>query len=587
MARRPTLDDARRALQARYGYPDFRGMQADVVRAVLDGGDVVALMPTGAGKSVCFQIPAELVEGTTLVVSPLISLMADQVARLRSLGYAAGALHAALDTAERDRTLSAFAAGTLTLLYVAPERFDSPRFAAALERVRIARLVIDEAHCLVSWGGSFRPSYRRLGRVRARLACPCTALTATATPDVRQEIIATLGLVNPTVVASGVDRPNLRWEVERARDRREKDRALLRLVPRVGDGCTMVYAATRRTTDALADLLRGRGVDAVAYHAGVAPAERSRIQDRFIAGAARVIVATSAFGMGIDRPDVRRVLHYDMPSALEDYAQEAGRGGRDGAPARCVLLYARGDEAIQRHLIRLGHPSPATLRRLLRFLRSRAASSGTVGERWGSATIGRGRTSTTGSEPAGPAAEGPARSAETWTGWPTVRVRPVEVLGAVRGLAGAPQIEAALRLLREAGVAHPWSDLRSGNSAGQAAVNDLGNRGSGGLGNGALAGRTSEAGEAVWAIRPQGPLAEAALRRDRNAYDREVRGLGAMRAYATGRSCRRARILRHFGEVAPVAACGNCDACSPAVVPAASARAGRGLRALFAAGLRS
>ena len=486
-----TLDDARGVLKRRFGYPDFRGVQADVIAAALAGHDVLALMPTGAGKSVCFQIPAELAEGTTLVVSPLISLMTDQVARLRELGVPAGALHGALERRERDRTLADFGAGALTLLYVAPERFRAPDFQRVLRGVRVARLAVDETHCIVSWGGSFRPAYRGLGRVRAALGCPCTALTATATPEVRAAIIDALGLVDPVVVASGVDRPNLRWEVAHVRDRREKDRALVRLVPRVADGCSMVYAATRRTTDGLADLLRARGADAVAYHAGVSDRERERIQGRFIAGDAPVIVATSAFGMGIDRPDVRRVIHYDMPAALEDYAQEAGRAGRDGAPARCVLLYAPGDERIQVHLMRLAHPGPRVLRALLRWLRERPAE-----DRDG--------------------------------GWPVVRVRPVEALGALRRIAGAPQLEAALRILGECGVARP---LSTGGST------------------------------QTWAVRPAGELAEGPIRRDRAAFARERRGLAAMRRYARDRTCLRARIMAHFGEAPPPGGCGNCDPC--------------------------
>jgi ATP-dependent DNA helicase RecQ len=279
----------------------------------------------------------------------------------------------------------------------------------------------------------------------------------------------------------------------------------------------MVYAATRRTTDSLADLLRSRGVDAVAYHAGVSDRERERIQERFIAGQARVIVATSAFGMGIDRPDVRRVVHYDIPATLEDYAQEAGRAGRDGAPARCVLLYAPGDERTQAHLMGLSHPPPRTLRSLLRWLRGRPA-------------CGR---------------DG---------GWPVVRVRPLEALGALRRIRGAPQLEAALRLLTEAGVARP----------------------------------VPAAAPHGWAIRTEGPLAAAPLRRDREALARERRGLLRMRRYARSSTCRRQRILAHFGEAQAGPMCDNCDICLSATTrrrarPAATFRP----PPLFATRLRS
>ncbi|HUG01444.1 MAG TPA: RecQ family ATP-dependent DNA helicase [Longimicrobiales bacterium] len=520
----PTLADARRVLQDWFGYPDFRGEQARVIEAALAGRDVLALMPTGAGKSVCFQIPAELAPGTTLVVSPLISLMSDQVTRLHGLGVPAGALHGALPRADRERTLGAFAAGDLTLLYVAPERFRSPAFLGALKGVRIARLAVDEAHCIVSWGGSFRPAYRALGDVRAGLGCPCTALTATATPAARAEIAERLALVSPVVIASGVDRANLRWEVERLRTRREKDRRLIELVPRVGEGCTLVYAATRRTTDSLADLLRARGVDAVAYHAGVADRERARIQVRFTAGDARVVVATSAFGMGIDRPDVRAVVHYDMPGALEDYVQEAGRAGRDGGPARCVLLYAPGDEKVQRDLLRLAHPSRRILRSVLAILRRRA--------------LGADR----GAPPArGVGARAPvARHGEGSDRWPAARVRPVEILGAVRALAGPQQLEAALRILAECGLVRAPA---------------------GGAGS-----------PEPWAVSPGGSPGGAPLGQDRRALARELANLAAMRAYARSTRCRRARILAHFGETGSPRSCANCDACGRAPTLDALAR---------------
>ncbi len=517
----PTLRDARRVLRAWYGYPGFRGIQARVIEAALAGRDVLALMPTGAGKSVCFQIPAELAAGTTLVVSPLISLMSDQVTRLRGLGVPADALHGGVGRVERERTLAAFAAGELTLLYVAPERFHSTAFRRALVGARVARLAVDEAHCIVSWGGSFRPAYRALGEVRASLGCPCTAVTATATPAARAEIVERLGLVDPAVFATGVDRANLRWEVERLANRREKDRRLTGLVPRVAEGCTLVYAATRRTTDSLADLLRSRGVDAVAYHAGVSDRERARIQARFTAGHARVVVATSAFGMGIDRPDVRRVVHYDMPGALEDYVQEAGRAGRDGRPARCILLYAPGDEAVQRHLVRLAHPGPRLLRAVLAFLRRRA---------------------------------GVASPGETWA---TVRLHPLEALGAVRGLAGPQQLDAALRILAECGLVRT------------------------------AAGRRVPAPQS-WAVSPQGRPGGEALRLERRAQARDLANLAAMRAYARSGTCRRARILAHFGDSEGPSTCGNCDACGHAGTSASPERAGlRWLRPLFAIRIRT
>ncbi|MEN8374491.1 MAG: RecQ family ATP-dependent DNA helicase [Gemmatimonadota bacterium] len=515
----PTLALARRVLSERYGHDDFRGVQGDVVRAALAGRDVLALMPTGAGKSVCFQIPALLAPGTTLVVSPLISLMTDQVDRLRALGVEAAALHGALEHGQRERTLAALAAGALKLLYVAPERFGSRPFARALAAARVARLAVDEAHCIVSWGRSFRPAYRGLGAVRARLGCPCTALTATATPAVRTEIVAELGLIDPATFATGVDRPNLRWEVERLRGRRAKDLRLLNLVRGERAGRVLVYAATRRTTDALADLLRGRGVDAVAYHAGVSDAERARLQRRFLGGDARVVVATSAFGMGIDRPDVRAVVHYDMPGALEDYVQEAGRAGRDGLPSRCVLLYAKGDERVHVQLGRQSHPPPALVRAVLSFLRARAV---------------------TGAPPHGAS---------------SLRLRPVEVMGAVRGLSGPQQLEAAIRVLREEGLV--------------------------------AAGRPDARGGVSLVVEGAGGLSRRGRARRREALARERESLAAMRAYARARTCRRALILAHFAEPAGRGPCSDCDVCAPAGPrPDPPARTRRG-RPLCVGGVRS
>ncbi|MGH7483752.1 MAG: RecQ family ATP-dependent DNA helicase, partial [Longimicrobiales bacterium] len=340
-----TLRDARRVLRDHWGHPAFRGVQEPAIEALLAGRDVLVLMPTGGGKSVCYQVPALLSEGLTLVVSPLISLMDDQVAALRRADIPAAAIHGGLASGEAAAALDRAAGGAIRLLYIAPERFSSARFAERLPSLDVRLFVVDEAHCVSQWGESFRPSYLRLGAVRDELGCTALALTATATPDVRRDVARLLRLRQPRILAGGFDRPNLAWRVRPAKDAAEKDRLLLERLRAQDDGVSIVYASTRRAVDGLADWLGRRGVCAAAYHAGVEPAPRRRLQERFMAGELPVMVATSAFGMGIDKPDVRLVAHHDLPGGLEAYYQEAGRAGRDGRPAECLVLHAPRDEA--------------------------------------------------------------------------------------------------------------------------------------------------------------------------------------------------------------------------------------------------
>jgi ATP-dependent DNA helicase RecQ len=362
------FSEARAKLRRHFGYPDFRGVQPRAIRAVLAGRDVLVLMPTGGGKSLCFQIPALVLPGLTIVVSPLISLMKDQVDTLRRRGVAATYINSTLGTAEVDARLAACAHGGMKLLYVAPERFDSNDFMRRLRAFRISLLAIDESHCISEWGHDFRPSYRRLGTVRHELACPVVALTATATPRVREDILAQLDLRQPVVLTGGFDRANLLWHVLAARTDAEKDRTLLRLVRRPRDGVAVVYAPTRRRVDALTDLLNHAGLSAAGYHAGASATNRHRLQEDFMRGDTPVIVATSAFGMGIDKPDVRLVVHHAMPATLESYYQEAGRGGRDGGPADCVLLHAYADRFTHEFLIDQRHPSEMIVRTVLATL---------------------------------------------------------------------------------------------------------------------------------------------------------------------------------------------------------------------------
>jgi ATP-dependent DNA helicase RecQ len=351
------LDTARALLQRHFGYPDFRGGQRDAVRAALQRRDVLVLMPTGGGKSLCYQVPALASAGLTIVVSPLISLMKDQVDALVRAGASAALLNSTLPREEAGRVLAAARAGELKLLYVAPERFDSEAFRRELPHLGVSLLAVDEAHCVSQWGHDFRPSYLRLGAVREQLAVPVIALTATATPAVRDDVVCQLRLRDPVLVVRGFDRPNLSWSVVGAADRAGKDMLLLRLVGERRDGVAIVYAPTRKAVDSLTDLMRRAGVQATAYHAGMSALDRERVQNAFIAGDIPVITATCAFGMGIDKPDVRLVVHHTMSGSLEAYYQEGGRASRDGASGRCVLLYAAGDRQVHEFMIDQTHPS--------------------------------------------------------------------------------------------------------------------------------------------------------------------------------------------------------------------------------------
>ena len=348
--------EALRQLRTHFGHREYRDGQEQIVEAVLGGHDVLAVMPTGSGKSLTYQLPAIVLPGTTLVVSPLISLMKDQVDELNRREIRSGALHSMLTADGRYSVLSAARAGRLRLLYVAPERFASDQFLRLLGELPIARFVVDEAHCVSEWGHDFRPDYRRLADAAARCQAsdragrrpPIAAFTATATPEVRDDIIALLGLEQPQVLVAGFDRPNIYLRVERVEDEEEKDARLPHLVR---GRRALVYAATRKSAEAAASVLNASGVKASAYHAGLKEDVRTRVQDTFARGALPVVCATNAFGMGIDRPDVDAVVHYAIPGSLEAYYQEIGRAGRDGRTATATLLWDRADVATREYLI--------------------------------------------------------------------------------------------------------------------------------------------------------------------------------------------------------------------------------------------
>jgi ATP-dependent DNA helicase RecQ len=358
---------ARNLLRTSFGYQDFRPLQSRIIHHVLCGRDVLAVLPTGGGKSLCFQVPALAGNALTVVISPLIALMEDQVGALLPRGVPAAALNSTHDTATQAAVTADAAAGRLKLVYVSPER--APRFADELHGRggSVGRLAVDEAHCIVEWGHDFRPSYRALRRVRAALGDPpCIALTGSATPDVRQEIQRSLGFrPDARDIVGSFDRANLMFEVQPVHSREERLQRLMTLVRRTG-GAAIVYAPTRGLVEGLARLLVESGVSAAPYHAGMTPVERSSVLQRFLGDDVRVVTATCAFGMGIDKGAVRLVVHWAMPSTPESYYQEAGRAGRDRAPARCVLLWHPSDAVLPRRQLASTFPQERLLEQIWR-----------------------------------------------------------------------------------------------------------------------------------------------------------------------------------------------------------------------------
>lgn len=340
------------ALTRYFGYDSFRSGQQGIVEALLAGRDVLGVMPTGAGKSVCYQIPAALSPGATLVVSPLISLMRDQVDALNDLGLPAAFINTTQTPDEQAMVFAQAAAGQIKLLYVAPERLETGRFRDFAARTPISLIAVDEAHCVSQWGQDFRSSYLGIGDFIAGLPQrpPVGAFTATATERVRRDIVGLLGLRNPAITVTGFDRPNLYFDVVKL-ETKYKAAWVARYVADHPDESGIVYCATRKTTEALADTLNQMGHPAVAYHGGMSPDAREVAQRDFITDKVPVVVATNAFGMGIDKSNVRYVIHHNLPESIEAYYQEAGRAGRDGEPSRCTLLWNESDIVTRRRLL--------------------------------------------------------------------------------------------------------------------------------------------------------------------------------------------------------------------------------------------
>lgn len=338
------------ALKILFGYDSFRAGQKSVIDSILAGRDAFAVMPTGAGKSVCYQIPAVLLPGITLVVSPLISLMQDQVKALNEAGVPAAFINSSLSEKDYNETIRKARQGTYKIIYIAPERLVTEGFLALAKSVPVSMVTVDEAHCISQWGQDFRPSYMKIVEfVKTLEKRPIiSAFTATATETVREDIICTLGLQNPFTLVNGFDRENLFFQVDKPKN---KEQYILKYISGHGGDSGIIYCATRKNVDNIYGLLKGKGVSVGKYHAGMSAEERKKMQDNFVFDYTSIVVATNAFGMGIDKSNVRFVIHYNMPQSMENYYQEAGRAGRDGLDAKCILLFSPQDIVINRFLL--------------------------------------------------------------------------------------------------------------------------------------------------------------------------------------------------------------------------------------------
>jgi ATP-dependent DNA helicase RecQ len=561
------MEQAVETLHRAFGYEAFRPGQEKAVRAVLEGRDTLVILPTGGGKSLCYQVPALLLPRLTVVVSPLISLMKDQVDALTARGLPAAFINSTLSANEAADRLARAQRGELKLLYVAPERFDQGSTAERLRRIGVSLLAVDEAHCVSEWGHDFRPSYLRIHDVRRQLGAPPTvALTATATPEVRLDIARQLELQDPVTVITGFDRRNLHYHVEPTRTEADKDAALVRAL-RGRDGISIVYASTRRSVERITQVVERAGIPVVGYHAGLDDAHRHEVQDAFMREDVRVIVATNAFGMGIDKPNVRLVVHHAMPGTLEAYYQEAGRAGRDGQHSDCVLLHSFPDRFTHEFFIKGSHPERKLIEQVYARLQRDADRTGLV------------------------------------------QATPREIAGMLPGKVGEREVESCMRILVRAGAlrSEPESSARVfvrllatperirrelpadrgmerellralwravGAAIQRGAAIDLDGLPPGFGGSAGVVPMLEElqarqflvwerTGGGTRLTRP-GTSIDAfkvdweGLERRRRA---ELSKLDAMQRYAYATGCRRAFVLRYFGDPDANAACSGCDNC--------------------------
>ncbi len=376
----PLAADLDRGLSELFGFDQFRQGQREVASSLMESMDVLAVMPTGAGKSLCYQLPGCLVDGLAVVVSPLIALMKDQVDALREKGIPAYFINSTLGWHEQQARLRAIEEGECKLIFVAPERFRNEAFLETIEQVEIGLLAIDEAHCISQWGHDFRPDYLELGEIRELLGSPPTiALTATATPEVQADILKQLGMEEARVIVSGFDRPNLYFEVVHVRSDEDKYSRLERMLSNYRGESVVVYCATRRQVEEVRARLKHMGHLVASYHGGLSDKQRETVQDAFMAGDVPVLVATNAFGMGVDKSDVRAIVHFNVPGSLEAYYQEAGRAGRDGEFAHCLLFYHPNDRGVHEFFIETSFPTPDAVMSVWTELRRYGVGTHSIG----------------------------------------------------------------------------------------------------------------------------------------------------------------------------------------------------------------
>lgn len=562
-----TLDGARATLRENFGYPDFRPPQIRAVQAVLSGRDALLILPTGGGKSLCYQVPALMRDGLTVVISPLISLMKDQVDALERRGIRAAFLNSTLSIADAASRMAQARDGTLKMLYMAPERMEAGRTLQKLVEIGISLLAVDEAHCISEWGHDFRPSYRRIGLIRDRLGSPQTvALTATATPHVRDDIVRQLALDHPDIVVGGFDRTNLTYLVVATRTQQDKDKAAVHLL-RDTKSPAIVYAPTRKAVERVTSMLVRARVNAIAYHGGLDDRLRQRAQDVFMRERSRVIVATSAFGMGIDKSDVRLVVHHAMPGTLEAYYQEAGRAGRDGKPSTCVLLHSYPDRFTHEFFIGQAHPERAVIEALWKLLRDESDRDGFVGLSLEALSE---RLPAKGGDRKAGAAMRVLLAAGALTAEPPT---PGRVW--IRLLAATPRITRELTGTREHDrelLRALWRAVGKRLEIGASIDLDVLPRDFGGsMGIVPVLERLESQQFVTWLRTGAGFRLDARCRDamwlpvDWKALERrrlsDLGRLDAMQRYAQTRACRRAFVLRYFGDPEARAQCNACDRC--------------------------